>query len=331
MEETTTSVTQETTPLTPETIEIKHLLDAGVHLGHQTKLWNPMMKPYIFDKRNGIHIIDISKTLLLLKRALNFITQSVAEGRKILFVGTKKQAQQTIKEAALSCGQFYVTERWIGGTLTNAQTVRSSVKRLAELEEMEKNGEFEKMSKKQASRFKHELARLRRNLSGIVNMTELPGALFVVDTNKDMTAVKEANKIGIPVVAIVDTNCDPTMVDYVIPGNDDAVRSIKFIVDLVVSAIKKGAAEYEKLAAREIIEAEEKPSEVKVEVKKEEEEKKTKRAEKPSRKARPGTTPGRRGRPPAGQSPRPRKTHRKTEKSHTETQTQTAKTESTPQ
>lgn len=291
MEEIVTSITQEVTQVTSETIDIKHLLDAGVHLGHQTKRWNPRMKPYIFDKRNGIHIIDLSKTLPLLKHALNFITKTVAEGHKILFVGTKKQAQQTIKEAAISCGQFYVTERWIGGTLTNAQTVRSSVKRMVGLEEMEKKGDFEKMSKKHASRLKHELERLRRNLSGIAGMTQLPGAIFIADVNKDATAVKEANKIGIPIVAIVDTNCDPSMIDYVIPGNDDAVRSIKFIVDMIVAAVRRGVDEYEAIAAREVSEAEKSLSE----------EKKEEKTEKPTRKVRADASQRRRRRP-AGQS-----------------------------
>lgn len=312
MEEVATSVTQEVTPITPETIDIKHLLDAGVHLGHQTKRWNPRMKPYIFDKRNGIHIIDLSKTLPLLKHALNFITRSVAEGHKILFVGTKKQAQQTIKETAISCGQFYVTERWIGGTLTNAETVRSSVKRMVELEEMEKNGEFERMSKKYASRLKHELERLRRNLSGIAGMTKLPGAIFIADTNKDATAVKEANKIGIPVVAIVDTNCDPSMIDYVIPGNDDAVRSIKFIVDMIVAAVKKGVDEYEAIAARAVSEAENLPSE---------EEKKEGRDEKSSRKVRADAIQRRRRRP-ARQSQRSRKATRSSGNKQSESETE---------
>lgn len=232
-------------------VGIRELLDAGLHFGHQTKRWNPRMKPYIFGKRHGIHIIDLSKTLPLLQGALEFLYRTAVKGKSILFVGTKKQAQQVIEMAARACGQPYVTHRWLGGTLTNHATVRRSVERMRQLEEMEKSGTLASLNKKEASALRRELARLQRNLSGIADMTELPGALFVVDVSREAIAVAEARRLGIPVVAVVDTCCDPEPIDYVIPGNDDAIRAIKLLTDLIQQTIEKAAAEYSKVAAEE--------------------------------------------------------------------------------
>jgi len=228
---------------------VRDLLDAGLHFGHQTKRWNPKMKRYIFDKRNGIHIIDLSKSLVMLKAGLEFLYETVCSGRNVLFVGTKKQAQEAIKETAVACNQPYVTYRWLGGTLTNITTIRRSVQRMRTLDDMEKKDVFAKMNKKEVSVLKHELEKLRRNLTGIASMAELPGALFVVDINREAIAVAEANRLGIPVVAIVDTNCDPDPINYPIPGNDDALRAIKLIATVAGEAIGKANQEYAKVAA----------------------------------------------------------------------------------
>jgi len=230
-------------------IAVRNLLDAGLHFGHQTKRWNPKMKRYIFDKRNGIHIIDLSKSLVMLKAALEFLYETVSSGKNILFVGTKKQAQEVIKETSTACNQPYVTYRWLGGTLTNITTIRRSVARMRTLDDMEKNDVFAKMNKKEVSVLKHELEKLRRNLTGIAGMVDLPGALFVVDINREAIAVAEANRLGIPVVAIVDTNCDPDPINYPIPGNDDALRAIKLIASVAGETIAKANAEYAKVAA----------------------------------------------------------------------------------
>lgn len=230
-------------------IEIGDLIAAGLHFGHQTKRWNPKMRRFIFGKRNGIHIIDLSQSLVLLNKALEFIQSVASSGKSVLFVGTKKQAQQVIKETALACGQPYVTTRWLGGTLTNLATIRQSVKRMRELEEKEKSGAFATMHKKEASMLRHELEKLRRNLTGIADMYELPGAIFVVDVQRENIAVAEARRLGVPVVAIVDTNCDPEPIDYVIPGNDDAIRAIKLIAEKIAEAVKQGAEQYAKMAA----------------------------------------------------------------------------------
>jgi len=230
-------------------IGVRDLLEAGLHFGHQTKRWNPKMKRFVFDKRNGVHIIDLARSLVMMKEALNFIHDVVVSGKKVLFVGTKKQAQQVIKETALACDEYYVTTRWLGGTLTNSSTIRRSVKRMREIEELEKGGGFSSMHKKEASMLRHELWKLRRNLDGIAGMSELPGVLFVVDVNREAIAVAEANKLEIPVVAIVDTNCDPAPIDYVIPGNDDAIRAIRLITGTVTDTIRKASAEYAKTAA----------------------------------------------------------------------------------
>jgi len=230
-------------------LTVRDLLEAGLHFGHQTKRWNPKMKRFIFDKRNGIHIIDLSQSFALLEQALAFVTQLAANGKTVLLVGTKKQAQQVIKEIAAAAAQPSVTTRWLGGTLTNISTIRRSVKRMRELEEIEKNGVLAAMHKKEASMVRHELEKLRRNLTGIADMTALPGALFVVDVIREAIAVKEANRLGIPVVAIVDTNCDPDPINYVIPGNDDAIRAIRLVAAKVGDAIRLGSQEYAKVAA----------------------------------------------------------------------------------
>jgi small subunit ribosomal protein S2 len=230
-------------------IGIRDLLDAGLHFGHQTKRWNPKMKRYIFDKRSGIHLIDLAQSLAMLEAASEFVRQTVASGRSILFVGTKKQAQEVIKNTATECGHFYVTHRWLGGTLTNNTTIRRSVKRMREIEALEKGDGLASMHKKEASSLRHELAKLRRNLSGVADMGDRPGAVFVVDINREAIAVREANKLGIPVIAIVDTNCDPDPVNYVIPGNDDAIRAIKLIAGALGDAVKQGGVEYSRVAA----------------------------------------------------------------------------------
>jgi small subunit ribosomal protein S2 len=229
-------------------IGVRELLDAGLHFGHQTKRWNPKMKKYIFDKRNGIHIIDLSKSLAMLKNALAFLYEVVVSGKNVLFVGTKKQAQEVIKETAVACSQPFVTFRWLGGTLTNISTIRRSVQRMRTLDDMEKNNVFATMHKKEVSVLKHELEKLRRNLTGIADMRELPGALFVVDINREAIAVAEANRLNIPVVAIVDTNCDPDPITYPVPGNDDALRAIKLIATVVGEVIGKAHKEYSKVA-----------------------------------------------------------------------------------
>ncbi len=226
-------------------IGIKELLEAGVHFGHQTRRWNPAMKPFIFDARNGIHIIDLSKTLAQLEAACAFLRGAAGDGGQILFVGTKKQAQAAVKEAALSCGQPYVTERWLGGTLTNMKTVRRSIARLKEIEKMEADGSINNYVKQEQSVLRREMARLRKNLEGIRHMDKLPAALFVVDIKREKNAVAEGRRLQIPIVAIVDTNCDPNLVDYPIAGNDDAIRSVRLILGVVVQAIGQARAEYE--------------------------------------------------------------------------------------
>lgn len=232
-------------------LSVKDLLDAGLHFGHQTKRWNPKMKPFVFDKRNGIHIIDLIKTLEQLEKAKTFVYETASRGRPILFVGTKKQAQQVIKEIASSCGQPYVTTRWLGGTLTNSLTIRKRIKYMRQVEKMEKDGEFDKMPKKEVAVLRHELDKLRKNFSGMVNMDDKPGAMFVVDVNREAIAIAEANRLHIPVIAIVDTNSNPDPVDYPIPGNDDAIRGIKMIAGALASVILKGASEYSKIAVEE--------------------------------------------------------------------------------
>src|ERR1700678_4343503 len=222
-------------------ITMKELLEAGVHFGHQTKRWNPKMKEYIFGERNGIYIIDLQKTLKMFKEASEFVQDQVAEGKLVLFVCTKRQAQDAIAEEASRCGMFYVNQRWLGGLLTNWVTVQKSVKRLKELDEMATDGRYELLPKKEVIKLERERKHLQANLAGIKNMNRLPDAIFVIDSNKEQIAVREARKLGIPVVAVVDTNCDPTEVDYVIPGNDDALRAIRLFTSKISESIAEGA------------------------------------------------------------------------------------------
>jgi small subunit ribosomal protein S2 len=223
------------------TITMKELLEAGVHFGHQTKRWNPRMKEYIFGERNGIYIIDLQKTLKMFKEASKFVQDLASEGKIVLFVGTKRQAQDAIAEEATKCGGFYINQRWLGGLLTNWITVQKSVKRLKELDEMATDGRYELLPKKEVIKLERERKHLQANLAGIKNMSRLPDAIFVIDSNKEQIAVREARKLGIPVVAVVDTNCDPTEVDYVIPGNDDALRAIRLFTSKISESIAEGA------------------------------------------------------------------------------------------
>lgn len=248
-------------------VEVAELLAAGCHFGHLTRRWNPKMKPYIFMERNGIHIIDLMKTRDLLDEACNAIANLVAEGKRVLFVGTKKQASDIIKTEALRCGQFYVDQRWLGGCLTNFTTIRKSVKRLTNIEKMETDGTFDKITKKEALFLTREKEKLSSVLSGIVDMTRLPGALYVVDIKKEAIAVKEANRLGIPVFAIVDTNCSPEGIDYIIPANDDSMKSIQIITRVITDAVLEGK---ERAAARQMemaVESEAKSKEEAVEEK----------------------------------------------------------------
>jgi small subunit ribosomal protein S2 len=222
-------------------ITMKELLEAGVHFGHQTKRWNPKMKEYIFGERNGIYIIDLQKTLKMFKDASKFVQEQVAEGKLVLFVGTKRQAQDAIAEEATRSGMFYVNSRWLGGLLTNWVTVQKSVKRLKELDEMATDGRYELLPKKEVIKLERERKHLQTNLSGIKHLNRLPDLLFVIDSNKEQIAVKEARKLGIPVVAVVDTNCDPTEVDYVIPGNDDALRAIRLFASKIADSVVEGS------------------------------------------------------------------------------------------
>jgi len=220
---------------------MKELLEAGVHFGHQTKRWNPKMKEYIFGERNGIYIIDLQKTLKMFKEASKFIQELAAEGKIVLFVGTKRQAQDAIAEEAQRCGGFYVNQRWLGGLLTNWVTVQKSVKRLKELDEMATDGRYELLPKKEVIKLERERKHLQANLAGIKDMNRLPDTVFVIDSNKEQIAVREARKLGIPVVAVVDTNCDPSEVDYVIPGNDDALRAIRLFASKIADSVVEGA------------------------------------------------------------------------------------------
>jgi len=223
-------------------ISMKELLEAGVHFGHQTRRWNPKMKEYIFGERNGIYIVDLQKTLKLFKDAMRFVAEQAALGKNVLFVGTKRQAQEAIAEEAGRCSQFYINQRWLGGLLTNYATVQKSIKRYKELEAMATESNWEGRAKKEVGRLERERKHLHQNLAGIRDMGGLPDVLFVVDSNKEAIAVKEARKLGIPVVAVVDTNCDPDEVDYVIPGNDDALRAIRLFTTKVADAVIEGRA-----------------------------------------------------------------------------------------
>lgn len=223
-----------------QVVSMKQLLEAGVHFGHQTRRWDPKMKPYIFAERNGIYIIDLEKTVKLIHEAYDAVRDIVADGGNVLFVGTKKQAQQSIEEEAKRCGMYYVNHRWLGGLLTNWKTIQSSVKRLKEIEQMEEDGMFEVLPNLEVIELQREMERLERNLGGIKDMPGLPDVIFVVDTRKEHIAIEEARKLGIPVVAMVDTNCDPDVVDYVIPSNDDAIRAIKLISSVIADAVIEG-------------------------------------------------------------------------------------------
>lgn len=229
---------QEGTPGTP--ISMRQLLEAGVHFGHQTKRWNPKMRPYIFGARNGIHIIDLQHTVKLFTKAYNFVVQTVANGDSVLFIGTKKQAQDVIQEEAKRCSMFYVTNRWLGGTLTNFRTVKGSIERLRTIEKMAEDGTFERLTKKEVLQLERERIKLEKALGGIKNMNSLPGAVFVVDAKKEHIAIAEARKLEIPVIAIADTNCDPDVIDFLIPGNDDAIRAIKLFANKVAEACVAG-------------------------------------------------------------------------------------------
>lgn len=221
-------------------VTMKQLLEAGVHFGHQTRRWNPKMAPYIYMERNGIYIIDLQLTVKKFEEAYDAVKRVAADGKKVLFVGTKKQAQETIKEEAERCEMFFVNQRWLGGTLTNFNTIRKRIMRLKELNKMEEDGMFEALPKKEVSKLRAEQEKLERFLGGIQNMNDLPGAMFVVDPRKEKIAVAEARKLNIPVIAIVDTNCDPDEIDYVIPGNDDAIRAVKLISSKMADAVLEG-------------------------------------------------------------------------------------------
>jgi small subunit ribosomal protein S2 len=221
-------------------ITMKELLEAGVHFGHQTRRWNPKMKEYIFGERNGIHIIDLQKTLKMFRDASRFVSELTAQGRSILFVGTKRQAQEAVAEEANRCGMFYVNHRWLGGTLTNWATLQKSIKRLKALKAMVEDGRMDQLSKKEAARLKREMDHLHQNLGGMENMTTLPDAMFVIDSNAEEIAVREARRMGVPVVSIVDTNCNPEVVDWIIPGNDDALRAIRLFTSKISDAVIEG-------------------------------------------------------------------------------------------
>lgn len=221
-------------------ITMKQLLEAGVHFGHQTRRWNPKMAPYIFTDRNGIYIIDLQKTVKKVEEAYNFVRRLAAEGESILFVGTKKQAMHSVKEEAERCGMFYVNQRWLGGMLTNFQTIRKRIDRLHELERMEEEGRMALLPKKEVAELLHEKERLQKFLGGIKDMKKLPAALFVIDPRKERIAVAEGRKLGIPIIAIVDTNCDPDEIDYVIPGNDDAIRAVRLLTSKMADAVLEG-------------------------------------------------------------------------------------------
>ena len=245
-------------------INMKELLEAGVHFGHQTRRWNPKMKPYIFGARNGIHIIDLQKTVRLFKTTYEFVVRTVSEGYPVLFVGTKKQGHDSIVEESERCGMFFIVNRWLGGTLTNFQTIKKSIKRLKDIERMKEDGSIARYTKKEILKMEKELFKLERNLGGIKNMDELPGAIFVVDPRREKIAVKEGRKLGIPVIAIADSNCDPDEIDFILPGNDDAIRAIRLFCSKIADACIEGhnlaeerlRAEAELLKEQEITEAE---------------------------------------------------------------------------
>ena len=251
-------------------VSMKSLLEAGVHFGHQTRRWNPKMAPYIFTERNGIYIIDLQKTVKMIDTAYNLVKEIVEDGGEVLFVGTKKQAQEAIESEAKRCNMHYVNQRWLGGMLTNYQTIRKRVNRLHELSKMEEDGIFEVLPKKEVIQLKHEAERLEKFLGGIKEMNKLPDVLFIVDPRKEYIAVNEARILGIPVVAIVDTNCDPDEIDYIIPGNDDAIRAVKLLTETIANAVLEGkqGEQMEDSQAKEEVKEE---TEVKEEVEEKEE------------------------------------------------------------
>ena len=236
-------------------VSMKQLLEAGVHFGHQTRRWNPKMATYIYTERNGIYIIDLQKTVKKLEEAYSFVRDMAAEGGNVLFVGTKKQAQDAIKEEAARCGGYYVNARWLGGMLTNFRTMRTRIDRLAQLKKMEEDGTFAMLPKKEVIKHQGEIEKLEKYLGGVKEMKKLPAAMFIVDPRKERNAIAEAKKLGIPVVAIVDTNCDPDEIDYVIPGNDDAIRAIRLIAAAMASAAIEGRQGEDAAAAEEAVEA----------------------------------------------------------------------------
>jgi len=221
-------------------VTMRQMLEAGVHFGHQTRYWNPKMAPYIYTARKGIHVIDLQKTVQLMDVAYNFVKEKASEGATLLFVGTKRQAQQSIEDEARRCGAFYVNNRWLGGLLTNFKTIRLRIEKLKELEAMEENGELDQLPKKEQSILRKRLLKLRKNLGGVKEMEDIPDMIFIVDPKKEKIAVREANILGIPIIAIVDTNCDPDEVDYIIPGNDDAIRAVKLITSKIADAYIEG-------------------------------------------------------------------------------------------
>lgn len=246
-------------------VVMKDLLEAGVHFGHQTKRWNPKMKPYVYGARNGIYIIDLQKTLGLARDAVDFAKKVTSEGKKVLFVGTKKQAREIVAQEAKRADQFAVTNRWLGGTLTNYSTIKASIDQLKKYNAMEESGELQALNKKHLARITKHREKLHKNLGGITEMRKLPGALFIIDPSKEHTAVLEANRLGIPIISVVDTNCDPTGIDFVVPGNDDAIKSIRLFCSLVAEACIEGQAKFqEKLRANEVQEDKEDKTEAPV-------------------------------------------------------------------
>ena len=247
-------------------VAMKQLLEAGVHFGHQTRRWDPKMAEYIFQARNGIHIIDLQKTSKKLDEAYKFVKEQAEEGKTVLFVGTKKQAQECIKEAAQRCNMYYVDQRWLGGMLTNFKTIEQRVQRLRDLEVMSEDGTFDVLPKKEVSGLRNEMEKLEKNLGGIKEMKEMPGVMFVVDPKKERIAILEARKLGIPVVGLVDTNCNPEEVDYAIPGNDDAIRAVKLIADCMANAVIEGRqgedAEVSSEMEEEMLDQEEEPKDI---------------------------------------------------------------------
>jgi small subunit ribosomal protein S2 len=232
-------------------LPLKSLLDAGVHFGHQTKRWNPKMRPFIYGARNGIHIIDLDQTARLFARAYHFVEETVARGGHVLFVGTKRQAQEIVREEAARCGQYYVVNRWLGGTLTNFRTIKSGLERLKQLQRMKEDGTYQQLAKKEVSRLEKERERFEKYLGGLQNMGSVPSAVFIVDPAMETIAVQEARRLNIPIVAITDTNCDPDVIDFPVPGNDDAIRSIKLITARIADAIVDGSQRRREFAPRD--------------------------------------------------------------------------------